>query len=88
MFPPERPVRFESLAVGASPRREFPLETVVEKGVQVGVGDEIDRSAGATVPAVGSAARHELLAAEAHGPAPAVAGGHVDIYFVDEQLSR
>jgi hypothetical protein len=74
--------------VGTAPGGEFPLEAIVEKGVQVGVGDEVNGSAGAPVSAVGPATRYELLAAETHGPAPAVAGGHVDVYFVDEQLSR
>ena len=52
------------------------------------VGDEIDGAAGAAVAAVGSAARDELLAAEAQRAAAAVAGLDVDVDFVDEHVMR
>ena len=42
----------------------------------------------AAVAAVGAAARDELLAAEAQGAAAAVAGGDVDVDFVDKHVSR
>ena len=58
------------------------LETEIEEGVEVGVGDEVDRAAGSAVAAVRPAARDELLAPEAHRAAAAVAGGDVDFYFV------
>ena len=84
MSAPVRPVRFEPFAVRAVAGSEDLLEAVVEERVEVGVGDEVDRAAVAAVAAVRAAARHELLAAEAHGAAPAVAGRDVDVDFVDK----
>ena len=62
-----------SCRCGSSPRRwrRLPaansrLEPEVEEGVEVGVGDDEDRAAVPAVAAVRTAARDELLAAEAH----------------------
>ena len=79
-----RPVRFEPFTVRAVAGSEAFLEAVIEERVEVGVCDDVDRAAVAAVAAVRAAARHELLAAEAHRAAPAVAGRDVDVYFVDE----
>ena len=48
------------------------------------IGDDVDGAAVAAVAAVGAAARDELLAAEAEAAVAAVAGGDVDVDFVDE----
>ena len=73
-----------AFAVSAAVGGEFLLEAEIEKGIEVGVRRQVDRTAGAAVAAIGAAARHELLAPEAHGAAAAVPGGDVDIDFVDE----
>ena len=73
-----------AFAVRAAAGGEDLLEAEVEEGVEVGVGDEVDRAAGAAVAAARAAARDELLAAERHGAAAAVAGRDVDVDFVDE----
>ena len=75
---------------GSSPRRarrgglELGVEAEVDEGVEVRAGDEVDRAAVAAVAAVRAAARDELLAAEAHAAAAAVARRDVDVDFVDE----
>ncbi len=56
--------------------------------MMMGAGDDEDRPAVAAVAAVGAAARDVLLAAEADGASPAVAGGHVDLDLVDEHRGR
>jgi hypothetical protein len=58
----------------------------LDEGVAMGIGDEVDRSALAAVAAVGTAARNELLAAEADRTATAVSGLDVDVDFVDEHV--
>ena len=56
----------------------------VEEGVAVRIGDEVDRAAGAAVAAVGTAARHELLAAEAQAAGAAMPRLHHDLDVVYE----
>ena len=56
----------------------------VDEGVAVGIGDEVDRAAGAAIAAVGTAARHELLAAEAQAAGAAMPRLDVDVDVVDE----
>ena len=60
------------------------LESVVEKRVEVGVGDQEHRPARPAVSAARAAARDELLAAESQGAAAPMAGRDVDIDFVYE----
>ena len=60
------------------------MEPEVDEGVVVRVGDQVDRSAGAAIAAVGTAARDELLAAEAEAAAAAVPRLDVDVDFVNE----
>ena len=76
-----------AFAVGAAAGLEDFLETEVEEGVEVGGGDDVDRAAVPAIAAVGTAARDEFLPAETHGAGPAVTRGHVDVYFVDKQIS-
>src|SRR6187200_1798296 len=76
------PVR--PLAVAAALRGKFRVEAEVDEGVSVRIGDEIHRTAGAAIATIRSAARDELLAAEAQRPAAAVAGLDVDVGFVNE----
>ena len=75
-----------AFAVPAAAGAEFLLESEIEEGVEVGLRGDVDRTAGAAVAAVRAAARHELLAPEAHGAAAAVAGGDMDIDFVDKHV--
>jgi hypothetical protein len=70
--------------MSATAGREDFLKTIVEKRVEVGVGDEEDRSAGTPIAAARAAARHKLLAAKGHGAPAAVTGRDVDIDFVYE----
>ena len=73
-----------AFAVAAAAGAEDFLETVVEKRVEVGVGDQEHRPARSAVAAARAAARDELLAAESHGAAAPVAGRDVDVDFVYE----
>ncbi len=63
---------------------ELGVEAEVDERVLGGGRDDVDGAAVAAVAAVGTAARDELLAAEAEAAAPAVAGGDVDVHLVDE----
>ena len=63
------------------------MEAEVDERVLAGGGDDVDGAAVAAVAAVGPAARDELLAAEAQAAVAAVAGGDVDVDFVDEHAS-
>ena len=64
--------------------REQPLEPEVQQRIQVGAGDDEDRAAAAAVPAIGTPARYELLAPEAHRSRAAVAGLYANVDFVDK----
>ena len=63
---------------------ELGMEAVVDEGVGVRAGDDVDRSAVAAVAAARPAARDELLAAERQTSASAVPGRDVNVDFVDE----
>src|SRR4029079_1341301 len=56
-----------AFALCAIARLEGFLEAEVEERVEIGAGHEIDAATVPAVAAVRAAARHELLAAEAHG---------------------
>ena len=84
---PVLPVRFEPSPLRAVAGLEDLLEPEIEEGVEVGAGDEVDDAAVAAVAAVGPAARHELLAAEAQRALAAVPGRDVDLDFVDKHVS-
>ena len=73
-----------SFAVRAAFRVKFAIEAIGNERVQMRAGDGVYRPAVAAVAAIRAAARHELLAAEAHAPAPARAGFYEDVDFVDE----
>ena len=73
-----------ALAVAAASGLEDFLETEIEERVEVGVDDEVHRSAGAAVATARAAARNELFAAERHGAPAAMAGCDVNIDFVYE----
>ena len=77
-----------ALAAAAALGVELRGEAEVNERVAVRIGDEIDRAALAAVAAIGTAARDELLAAEAERAAAAVAGLDVDVDFVDEHRVR
>ena len=63
---------------------ELAGEAEVDERVQVAARDHVHGAAVAAVAAVGTAARDELLAPEARGASPAVAGGNLDLDFVNE----
>ena len=63
---------------------ELAVESEGDERVDVGAGDSVDGPALASVAAVGTAARDELLAPEAHGAGAAVPGLYEDVDFVDE----
>src|SRR5262249_42875673 len=71
-------------AVLAPTRRVLPAIAKVEQGGETLVGLEKDGGAAPAVAAVRSAARHVLLAAEAHAAAAAVTGLDEDVDLVDE----
>jgi hypothetical protein len=56
--------------------------------VLAGGRDDVDRAAGAAVAAVGTAARDELLAAEADAPVAAAAGSDMDVHLIDEHRDQ
>ena len=60
------------------------MEAVVDEGVGVRAGDDVDRAAVAAVAAARAAARHELLAAERQTSASAIACRDVNVDFVNE----
>ena len=82
------PVLFEPCPCWPRLRLELGVEAEVDERVLRGSGDDVDRAAVAAVAAVRAAARDELLAAEAQAAAAAVAGGDVDVDFVDEHLDQ
>src|SRR6185436_18621449 len=59
-------------------------ESEGEQRVDLRVGDQDDRSAVPSVPAVGSAPRNELLPAERDAPVAPIASDDGDACFVDE----
>ena len=78
------PGAVRAFAVAAAPRLELGVIAEVDQGVEIRCGGEVDRAAPATVAAVGTAARHELLATEAHAAVAAVTGDRDDVDFIDE----
>jgi len=68
----------------AAVRFELRVVAEVDEGVLGGRGDDVDGAAAAAVSPVGTPARDVLLTAEAEATATAVAGGHVNVDFVDE----
>src|SRR5207249_5797102 len=62
------------------------LVVVVEERGERGIGLEEHRAAGAAVAAVGTAARHELFAAEGNAAGAPVAALDEDVDLVDEHL--
>src|SRR5581483_1504277 len=72
------------LAVAAPARREFGVESIVDEGVDVRAGDDVDRSAASTVAAARAAPRDALLAPERKAAAPSVPRLDVDVYFVNK----
>src|SRR5262245_20240085 len=60
------------------------VEAKFEKSVFVRVCDEIDIAAAASTSAIGTAARHKLLAPEGNASMPAIAGFDHDLGFIDK----
>ncbi len=56
----------------------------IEQGILIGIGEENDAAAIASVAAVGAALGDVFLAAEGDAPVAAVAGFHLNDGFVDE----
>ena len=77
-------VHLPAHAVLAALRAELLLVAEVDQRVEVLVGLQPDVAAVATVAAVGTAERNELLAPETDGAVAAIAGGYGDFGFVDE----
>src|SRR4029078_5648788 len=71
-------------AVAAAVGLELRVIAEADQRVQVGGCGEVHRATPAAVAAVGTAARPELLATEAHAAVAAVTGGRDDVDFIDE----
>jgi len=63
---------------------KFAVEAIGDERVEVSAGDRVYGPAVAAVSAVRSAARHELLAPEAHAPVAARTCLDEDVDFIDE----
>ena len=91
---PNRHFEREILAHRARPLRPLPvlaafgamfgMKAILHERVDVRAGDEIHGAAVPAVAAVGSAARDELLPAEAHRAAAAITSGYFDFDFVNK----
>ena len=68
-----------SPAVVAALGGELRMEPIVDEGVGVRAGDDVDRAAVTAVAAARAAARHELLAPEREASAASVAGRDVNV---------
>src|SRR2546422_4521232 len=73
-----------AFAVSAALGRELGMEPVVDQGIGVWAGDDVDRSTMTAVAAARTTTRHELLAAERETAASAVARFDVNVYFVNK----
>src|SRR5688572_22229780 len=82
------PVLAVARAVAAPVRLILALETEVDQGGQHRIGDEDHAAPAPAVPAIGTAARHVFLPAEADAAVPAIAGLYMDGGFVEEHWSR
>ena len=71
-------------AIGAALGLVVTGVTVVDQGVEVFVGDHVDRPTITTVAPVGATVLDELLTTEAHAPITAVAGFDPNRYFVNK----
>jgi hypothetical protein len=60
----------------------------VDERVLGGKRDDVDRTACAAVAAIGSAARHELLAAKTQAAIATGSGCDVDVDFVDKHRNQ
>jgi len=63
---------------------ELGMKTIVDEGVGVRAGDDVDRAAVTAVAAARAAARHAKFPAEGQASAPAPARFDVNFYFVNE----
>ena len=77
-------VAIRGAAVLAALGEEFARVAVVDQGVDVAVGDHDHAAALAAIATVRAALGDVFLAAERNHAVAAVAGGHVDLGFVDE----
>ena len=77
-----------ALAALAALGAMFGVVAEVQQGIAMGIGDEVHRAAGSAVAAIGPAAGHELLAAEAQAAGAAVPRLHDDFYVVNEHVDR
>ena len=60
------------------------MEPVVDEGIRVWAGDDVNGAAMSAVAAARSTARHPLLASERKAAAPSVTGFDVNVDFVNE----
>jgi hypothetical protein len=65
---------------------KFGMEAVINEGVLVEGGDQINRAALATVTAGGTSARYKFLPAEGHAAIPAVARFYADVNFINKHF--
>ena len=65
---------------------EFGVEAILNEGVLMEGGDQIDRTTEPAVPSARAAAGDKFFAAEGQAAIAAVARFHTDVDFVDEQL--
>jgi hypothetical protein len=63
------------------------MKSVVNQCVVMGAGDDVNRASTATIAAVRTPSRDELLSAKTQTAPTTVAGGNVDVDFVDEHGS-
>ena len=81
-------ILFRALAVRTALGTEMVLETVVDQGGELGVGNDHDVAAAPAVAAIGSSLGHERLAPERHAARAAVAAAHIDAAHIGELAHR
>ena len=73
-----------TLTMCAAPRTKLRMKSVVNQCVVMGTGDDVNGASTATIAAVRTSSRDELLSAKTQAASTAVAGGDVNVDFVDE----
>jgi hypothetical protein len=73
--------------MGAAPGTKLRTKSIVNQCVVMGAGDDINGAATATIAAVRTPSRDELLSTKTETASAAVAGGDTDVDFVDEHGS-
>ena len=75
-----------TFAVAAAVSLEFPVVTVAQQRVVVGIGFKVDTAAASTIAAGGSSAWNVFFATERDAAVATVAGFYVDFGFVNEHF--